>query len=72
LALEGLQHSKGELDRFLVTARRVICSCVIAAANFDIFFRFPFSVMTTGFVIASDKIVAKFRVPLPRPFGLPD
>jgi hypothetical protein len=26
----------------------------------------------TGFIIASANIVAKFRVPLPRPFGLPD
>jgi hypothetical protein len=49
-----------------------LASCVIAAANFEIFFRCPFSVMTTGFIIASENIVAKFRLPLARPFGLPD
>jgi len=50
----------------------LLTNCFSAASSLVICFRLPFSLMTTISRSARNKVVATFRVPFGRPFGLPD
>ena len=67
-----LQQGKRQLDRFLSPRAASLASWVTTALSLVMRLRRPFSAMVTDWLMAAMKTVAKFRLPLPRPLGLPD